>query len=449
MLQYGATTWRKSIGDDGAEAVTTADICAARANRIMAAADPVTSRHALIAVEICGIDEQIASASDQEGTILSTAAWQLLSKFECESFLSFSEHGNLLIFIPQIANLWETAKLAQKLLEEPLTMQTQGGRELNFCLRAGMSAAPHHGTDFRILVANAELALFDLRRRGQCGLVFYEPHYRRAATERLTLRQELHVAERERQFTLRYQPQVDLRTGCLVGVEALLRWNHPTLGRVGPQHFLEELEALPIAARVGAWVIDEAVRQAARWAADGHALRTAVNIFPVQLSDALLDTVGAALEAHDLPPELLEVEITERLRCDEMSHAEAVIRGLRQLGVGVALDNFGTGFATLNAIRSFDVSRLKIDKSFVAGMLESRRDAAIVSGLLDLGRETGIAVIAEGVERHEQLMALTVNGCDEGQGALFGMPMELQLINAIIAEGVMPIATTYAARLSI
>lgn len=448
MLQHGTDVWRNAAAGTDGEGVIATDICAIRANRIMATSSGGDTRHALIAVEICGIDEQIAS-SGRENTILSTAAWQLLAKFEGESFLSFSENGNLLIFIPAISNLWETAKLAQALLAEPLSVQGSDGRELTFCLRAGMSAAPHHGTDFRTLVANAELALFDLRRRGGTGLVFYEPHYRRAANERMALRQELHVAERERQFLLHYQPQVNLRTGCLVGVEALLRWRHPTLGLVGPQHFLDELETLPIAARVGDWVVDQAARQAAAWLAAGHAIRTAVNVFPAQLHESLVDTIATALDQHDLPPELLEVEITERLRSDEIASAETVIRGLRQLGIGVAQDDFGTGFATLNAIRAFDVNRLKIDKSFVAGMLESRRDAAIVSGLLDLGRETGLSVIAEGVERHEQLMALTVSGCDEGQGALFGMPMEPQLISAIISEGVMPISTTYAARLRI
>lgn len=441
MLQYSTDA---KLAQD---MLVSGDVCAARANRIIAASSNTERRHALIAVEICGIDEQIASAQHQETTILSTAAWQLLSKFEGECFLSFSDHGNLLIFIPEITNLWETAKLAQALLAEPLVVHGADNRELTFCLRAGMSAAPHHGTDFRTLVANAELALFDLRRRAGTGLIFYEPHYRRVATERQALRHELHVADRERQFRLHYQPQINLRTGCLVGVEALLRWQHPTLGLVGPQHFLEELETLPVAGRVGDWVVGEAVRQAAAWLAHGHAIRTAVNVFPQQLHERLVDTLAAALDEHDLPPELLEVEITERLRSDEITSAEPVIRGLRRLGIGVALDDFGTGFATLNAIRCLDVSRLKIDKSFVGGMLENRRDAAIVGGLLDLGRETGLSVIAEGVERHEQLMALTVNGCDEGQGALFGMPMEPHLVSAIISEGVMPISTTYAARL--
>lgn len=252
------------------------------------------------------------------------------------------------------------------------------------------------------------------------------------------LRQELLVAEREGQFVLHYQPQVNLRTGCVVGVEALIRWQHPSLGLIGPIHFLEELEEMPIAARVGDWVFGEAVRQSAAWLASGHAIRTAVNIFPSQLTEALPDMVEAVLDAHTLPSGLLEVEITERLRCDEVGQADTVIKDLRRIGIGVALDDFGTGFATLNAIRTFDVSRLKIDRSFVSGMLDSRRDGAIVAGLLDLGRETGLSVIAEGVERQEQLMALTVNGCDEGQGALFGMPMPPELITAMIDEGVMP-----------
>lgn len=445
MFQHHRRDWlhASQVGDDES-GVLAADLCAARANRIMAASNPFADRHALIAVEILGIDEEIASAAEQANPILSTAAWQILGNFDGESFLSFSEHGNLLIFIPGVANLWETAKLAQNLLSQPLVITTEDGREMSFCLRAGMAAAPHHGSDFRALVANAELAMFDLRRRGQSGLLFYEPHYRRAATERLTLRQELHVAERERQFALHFQPQIDLRSGSLVGVEALLRWHHPTLGLLGPAHFLEELEGLPIAARVGDWVVGEAARQAARWLADGHAIRTAVNVFPAQLQPGLLEVVGGALDAHDLPAELLEVEITERLRTDVHPAVDGVITGLRDLGIGVALDDFGTGFATLNAIRSFDVSRLKIDKSFVGGMLDSRRDAAIVTGLLDLGRETGIAVIAEGVERHAQLMALTVHGCDEGQGALFGMPMEPHLISAIIEEGVMPMTSGLA-----
>lgn len=415
-----------------------AELCAARANRIMSACDPVADRHALIAIEICDIDEQVAATGEEGGSILSAAAWQLLASFEKESFLSFSNRGNLLIFVPEIRTLWETAKLVRTLIAEPLVVRMPDGRDMNFCLRAGMAAAPHHGTDFRALVDNAELALCDLRRRGQWGLLYYEPHYRRTATARSMLRQELLVAEREQQFVLHYQPQVNLRTGCVVGVEALIRWQHPSLGLIGPVHFLEELEEMPIAARVGDWVFGEAVRQSAAWLASGHAIRTAVNIFSSQLTEALPDMVEAVLDAHALPSGLLEVEITERLRCDEVGQADTVIKDLRRIGIGVALDDFGTGFATLNAIRTFDVSRLKIDRSFVSGMLDSRRDGAIVAGLLDLGRETGLSVIAEGVERQEQLMALTVNGCDEGQGALFGMPMPPELITAMIDEGVMP-----------
>lgn len=429
--------WRDASESTEDTTLVAAELCAARANSIMSASDPVADRHALIAIEICGIDEQIATTGEEGGSILSAAAWQILAGFEKESFLSFSEHGNLLIFVPEIRTLWETAKLTRALIAEPLVVRAPDGREMSFCLRAGMAAAPHHGLEFRTLVHNAELALCDLRRRDQCGLLYYEPHYRRAATERSRLRQELILAEREQQFVLHYQPQVDLRRGCVVGVEALIRWVHPRLGLLGPAQFLDELEEMPIATRVGDWVIGEAARQASIWLAEGHAIRTAVNIFSAQLTEGLLETVEAVLDAHDLPPRLLEVEITERMRCDEMAHVDALIAGLRRIGIGVALDDFGTGFATLNAIRTFEVSRLKIDKSFVGGMLESRRDGAIVSGLLDLGRETGLSVIAEGVERPEQLMALTANGCDEGQGALFGMPMPPELITAMIDEGVM------------
>jgi EAL domain-containing protein (putative c-di-GMP-specific phosphodiesterase class I) len=245
------------------------------------------------------------------------------------------------------------------------------------------------------------------------------------ANTRRAYQGELRRAYEQAEFELHYQPQVRLLDGALVGAEALLRWRHPRKGLIGPADFIAALEAGPLAAQVGDWVLQTACRQAAAWRIGGSAdFRMGVNLFGAQFRTGdLAHRVRAALAEAELPAPGLELEITENIL---LRHDEEMIGPLRELhaeGVGIAFDDYGTGYGSLSMLKRYPLIRLKVDQSFVRGMCESPTDAAIVRAVLYLGRSFGLQVIAEGVETEEQSVRLRKKGCEEAQGYLFGRPM--------------------------
>ncbi|WP_316157545.1 EAL domain-containing protein [Cupriavidus sp. BIC8F] len=222
-----------------------------------------------------------------------------------------------------------------------------------------------------------------------------------------------------------YQPQVRLANGSLTGAEALIRWLHPQHGLLSPAAFLPALEEGALAVSAGSWILDEACAQAALWRRSGAKdFRIGVNLFGAQLrADDLDSQVISALERHGLPPQALELEITENIVLDGNELALESLQRLRDHGVGIAFDDFGTGYASLSLLKRFPLTRIKIDRSFVQQIQESDRDAAIVRALLDMARSFGMETIAEGVETEEQRDTLHRLGCEEGQGYLFGRPL--------------------------
>ena len=238
------------------------------------------------------------------------------------------------------------------------------------------------------------------------------------------------------EFELLLQPQVSLADHSLCGVEALLRWRHPVRGMLLPGAFIGVLEDHPIAEQVGDWIIDRACAATAEWQRIGlHRVRVGVNLFAAQLrSGRLLTTVAAALGKHGLTPDALELEITENTVLQYNKQATHTLRKLKALGVGIAFDDFGTGFASLSLLRKYPVTRLKIDKSFVARVDRDPGDAAIVSAVIGMAASLKLEVIAEGVETVEQEATLVRLGCHQGQGYLYGRPMTA----AAIAEAFRP-----------
>ncbi|PZQ10524.1 MAG: hypothetical protein DI564_16140 [Rhodanobacter denitrificans] len=240
---------------------------------------------------------------------------------------------------------------------------------------------------------------------------------------------DLHRGFSRREFEIYFQPQVDLRDRTMVGAEVLLRWNHPQLGLLTPGAFLDVLDKMPLAAAVGYWTIDAALRQAVHWRDQGHPpFRLGINLFAAQLHTGdLADAVIGALAEHALPPSMLELEITETIAVRNDPKLLGTVRALRDAGVGVALDDFGTGYASLGLLKTLPLDRLKIDQTFVRTMASDPRDAAIVDAVLHLGERLGMGVVAEGVETTEQERLLIDAGCSEGQGYRYGRPMSAQV----------------------
>jgi EAL domain-containing protein (putative c-di-GMP-specific phosphodiesterase class I) len=264
----------------------------------------------------------------------------------------------------------------------------------------------------------------------------FDPAMRNAAAAVRALQDELLRAVQSSEFVLHYQPQVSLRTGEIFGAEALLRWNHPVRGLLAPDSFLTTLETSSLALQVGWWTIDEACRQAASWRQEGFPpMRIAVNLFAAQIRiGSLADVVSDALARHGLPPDAIEIELTEKIALQHDDEALQPIRELCRRGAGVAFDDFGTGYASLSTLKRFPLTTLKIDRSFVRDLLEDRHDAAIVGSMVAMGRSIGLEVIAEGIETAEQQRALVALGCESGQGYLFGRPMPAAAFAARLGE---------------
>ena len=311
------------------------------------------------------------------------------------------------------------------------------GHEIRVSASCGVALAPLHAMEALELVGNADLALFKAKSIDRGRRSLFEPALRMEAVARRRHGLELHRAVDNGEFLLFYQPQVSLVDGAITGAEALIRWLHPERGLLTPAAFLPSLESGPLAATVGAWVLDAACAQAAFWRRHGApTLRMGVNLFGAQfrIGGLAADVIGA-LERHGLPPDALELEVTENIALAHDDVALATLECLRAQGVGIAFDDFGTGYASLSLLKTYPLTRIKIDRSFVQGMLESRRDASVVCAILDMARSFELQTIAEGIETDAQRQRLRLERCDEGQGYLFGKPLPAAQFELLLGIG--------------
>jgi diguanylate cyclase (GGDEF)-like protein/PAS domain S-box-containing protein len=288
------------------------------------------------------------------------------------------------------------------------------------------------------LLRDGDIAMYRAKAAGRGRWVVFDPEMRVTALERIEVERQLSGALAAGQLRLVYQPVVDLRDGRVTGVEALLRWRHPELGAVGPDRFVPVAEASGLIVPIGRWVLAEATLAAARWqrARPAARLTMAVNVSPRQLaSDTFLDDVAAALADSGIAPPSLVLEITETALVTDPDVVAARLAGLRRLGVRIALDDFGTGYSSLSNLRQFPVDVLKIDRSFVELLSGPTDDAAIVHGLVQLGRTLDLEIVAEGVETREQAELLRIERCDLAQGYLFSPPLEADEAARVLTAG--------------
>lgn len=302
------------------------------------------------------------------------------------------------------------------------------GHEVRLAGSCGIAVGPGHGDSHDQLIASAELALFQARTSGRGGSLLFSAHLRAEAIARRMYDAELHRAFERDQFTLFYQPQVRLRDGALVGAEALIRWRHPERGLLLPASFLPALDAGVLAEPVGRWVLDTACEQAAAWQMLDPYFRMSINLSAAQFRSGDLEAqIEAALKRHALPADALELEITENILLHQQETILAQLESIHRRGVRLSFDDFGTGFASLNLLRNYPVSHIKIDKSFTQLIRKSARDRVIVTGLVDMARDLDIGVVAEGVETHEDAEFLRAHGCHEAQGFFFGKPVPAEV----------------------
>jgi len=319
-------------------------------------------------------------------------------------------------------------------LAEPLEI---GDQEIRLGSCCGVAMAPDHARQPDELLGNAELALIQARSRGRSSVSLFVPQLRAQAITRRLAEAQLHAAFSQGQFRLVYQPQVNLADGSLVGAEALLRWRHPMRGLQAPSEFLPLLEASSLAADVGNWVLDEACAQAALWRRTRPDVVISVNLFAAQLREGNLPAlVAAAIARHGLAPDAVNLEVTENIILDQQDHILAQMDALRAAGIALSFDDFGTGFASLNLLRNFPVSHIKVDKSFVQLAGISEKDRAIIVSLIRMSHELGLKVTAEGIETEAIARWLLDQGCDTGQGYHFGEPCSPgDFVDRYLADG--------------
>ncbi len=299
------------------------------------------------------------------------------------------------------------------------------GREFFVTASIGIALSPQDGNELSQLMKNADTAMYHAKERGKNNFQFYQADMNASALERLELESDLRHALEQNEFVLYYQPQFSGDGKRLTGAEALLRWRHPRRGLVPPGDFIPVLEELGLVVDVGDWVISEACRQLKNWhQAKVRVPKVSVNISARQFSDGQLGTrIATILRETGLPPACLELELTESILMREVNEALQILASLKNLGLSIAVDDFGTGYSSLNYLKQFPIDVLKIDRTFVDGLPSGEQDAQIARAIIAMAHSLNLAVIAEGVETHEQLEFLREHGCDEVQGYLFGRPM--------------------------
>ena len=353
-------------------------------------------------------------------TLLQALAVRVPAALEANAMFARFGGDEFAVLMPGIGDPLKASAAARTVLGAFGPAFNIGDHLLKLGASIGVAIGPMHGDDPEELVASADLALYQAKHGGNSVRLF-ESSMRSAVAARRAIRDELLRAVSDGELVLYYQPQVNMESGSILGAEALLRWNHPTRGLLLPGKFLEALESHSLALQVGCWIIDEACKQASAWRVLGlPALRMSVNLFAAQVNAGnLAEVVEETLKRYSLPPEALELEVTETVMLHNDDHVLRPFERLRERRVRIAFDDFGTGHASLSMLKRFPLTTIKIDRGFVRDLLADRYDAAIVQALLGLARAMGLDAVAEGVETKEQEAVLLALGCKIGQGYLY------------------------------
>ncbi|NEX64007.1 putative bifunctional diguanylate cyclase/phosphodiesterase [Noviherbaspirillum galbum] len=340
------------------------------------------------------------------------------------------------ICLPKLRSTTQVGQLAQKILdtlEEPFIVR---GQSLHAGASMGIGMYPGDGETVDALMQAADTAMYHAKAKGKGNYQFFTASLNTAVQQRLAIESQLRNALPHGELLLHYQPQVDLRSGRIMSAEALLRWLQPARGMIQPLDFIPVAEESGLILKIGEWVLREACRQLRVWRDDGHAgMSIAVNLSARQaMQPGFSDVVAAILEEHGLPPEALDLEITESVLMEPSEENIATLRCLSAMGVRLSVDDFGTGYSSLSYLKRFPISALKIDRSFVAGIATDASDMAITDTIIAMARHLHLQVIAEGVETAEQVEFLSTHACALAQGYFFGRPMDADCLTALLRQ---------------
>jgi diguanylate cyclase (GGDEF)-like protein len=330
-----------------------------------------------------------------------------------------------IVMLNDIADNGQAAIVAQKVLAAISPAFTLAGQECHTTASIGIAMFPSDGADVETLTKNADVAMYLAKQDGKNNFRFFTAGVKTQSIELLMLETSLRHAVERSQFLLHYQPKVDLATGRITGVEALLRWTHPDLGMLPPMQFIPLAEETGLIVPIGRWVLREACAQNMVWQRQGlRAVSMAVNLSPRQfLDENLLHDIDAALAASGMPPGLLQLEVTESMVMQNVPRAIKLLDAIQSRGIRLAIDDFGTGYSSMSLMKQFPIDTIKIDRSFVRDLPDDCEDKAIAQAIINMGKALGMTVVAEGVETSQQQTFLREHACDEMQGFLFSKPV--------------------------
>jgi diguanylate cyclase (GGDEF)-like protein len=346
------------------------------------------------------------------------------------------------VLLPDLDHVEDAVRFVQRVMEtfqDPFRLQ---GHELYVTVSVGISLFPFDGSAPQSLLMNADTALVRAKHQGGCTYQLYSPEMNATAFEHLLLENNLRHALANEEFRVFYQPIVDMQTGRIDELEALVRWQHPHLGIVPPSEFIPLAESTGLIVPIGDVVMRTSCAQIPKWCATSpHPIGVAVNISPLQFIDRdLVGSVRAVLDVTGLDPALLELELTESILLDDVDTSVATLRGLKDMGVRLAIDDFGIGYSSLAYLKRLPVDTLKIDRVFVKDVRVDRADRAIAKAIIDMAHSLGMQVTAEGVETKEQLDFFKRHGCDRAQGFLFSGPQPASVVERMLATGASDVA---------
>jgi diguanylate cyclase (GGDEF)-like protein/PAS domain S-box-containing protein len=396
------------------------------------------SRLALLFLDLDGfklINDNFGHSAGDE--VLRQVGVRLTSRLRKADVVARIGGDEFAVVLSEVGQDSDIQVICGELLEVITEPYALGGETGHVSTSIGIAVFPDDGSDVQTLLKHADAAMYQAKENGKNRYAFYEPEMNRRAEERLELTRQLRQALDRDQFSLCYQPQFDLASGNVVGVEALIRWRDENGGMVEPTRFIPLAEDTGLIVALGAWALEEACRHAQQWRAQGLDFgRLAVNVSGRQFhGEGLREAVAAALHKSGLPGELLELEITETWVMEGPFKAEKQMRALHEMGVHLVIDDFGLANSSMAYLKRFPVQKLKIDRSFIRDIPADSDDAAIVSAIIAMGHSLGLRVVAEGVETAEQSAFLRGTGCDEAQGYLFGRPVPYDEMNVLLLYG--------------
>jgi diguanylate cyclase (GGDEF)-like protein/PAS domain S-box-containing protein len=359
--------------------------------------------------------------------LLQSIALRLRECVRSSDTVSRQGGDEFVVLLSEVTHARDAAVSAEKILLSLSTPHHVDAHALHVTASIGIATYPDDGTDAETLLKHADFAMYHAKDSGRNNCQFFRADMNVRAVARQSVENDLRHALERREFVLHFQPKINLTTGAMTGVEALIRWRHPERGLVLPTKFMPIAEECGFIVPIGRWVLREACSQARQWQEAGlPPMRVAVNISAVELRDkGFAEGVRAILKETGLEARYLELELTETfLMQDGMTSTAAVLKTLKAMGVALALDDFGTGFSSLSHLKRFPIDVLKIDQSFVRDLTTDPDDASIVSAVISMGKSLNMQVVAEGVETREQLAFLHEQSCPEGQGHYFSEPME-------------------------